>query len=158
MLYIIIRRGIWWVGQIADHFYKWNLFLSPILATRGLGQFVELMSSLRDTIGPNYVVFPKVVVVPNVYNNVDRGQKTWARLMEAKESVSSLKGGVMADFCPSVLLGKLPLFFATDCKLFLDLDRKTKPMNDKSRCTLPLFWIQLDMDVQGFSFSLKTLL
>lgn len=38
-----------------------------------------------------------------------------------------------------VLFGKLPLLFATDCKLFLDLDRKTKPVSDKTRCTIPLF-------------------
>lgn len=75
--------------------------------------------------------------------------------METPGESDQACGGVlhlMVDFCHTVLFGKLPLLFARDCKLFLDLDRKTKPVSDKTRCTLPLFWIQPDVGVQGISF------
>ena len=39
------------------------------------------------------------------------------------DSFTGIFGAV--DFCHPVLLGKLPSCFATDCRLFLDLDRKT---------------------------------
>lgn len=64
------------MGKIVNHFCKQSWFsFPPILAGRGLWQFVELMSSLRDTICPNGIVLPETVAILNIFNDEYRGQK-----------------------------------------------------------------------------------
>ena len=54
-----------------------------------------------------------------------------------QESVSSLVVSWLTSVTACSLENFLS-FFATDCKLFLYLEKKTKPLNDKTKCTLPL--------------------